>query len=450
MSSLDLLSGLLACPACEAPLVGKSCLTCRIDFADLAGFPWLFPDPRAALSDWRGRLHHLLSHYRHEAQRHREAQARTTSGSTAWQRLEHMQLALEDQALRMAELLKPLGVAGRQEALPVQQALGQPLALSQGLSSYYANIHRDWYWGEVENAAALAIVTGSLPEGTRPERMLVLGAGAGRLAYDLHRSLEPALSVGLDFNPLLLLLAMRASQGRETELYEFPIAPKSASTAAVLRKLAAPAAVENLVWVGGDAHAPPFLPGSFDLVVTPWFVDVSGVAAQRVMARVNRLLKPGGLWVNHGSLVFNNLPLEQCPDREELLQALPSAGFEQVSKREDEIPYLASPASCHARQESVLTFCARKVADVPVMAAPALPDWLLNDQLPVPLLPEIRNQALVTRVHAFLLAMINGERSLREMAALMEEQRLMPAEDARIAMQGFLRRLLEQKDERAL
>jgi hypothetical protein len=97
--------------------------------------------------------------------------------------------------------------------------------------------------------------------------------------------------------------------------------------------------------------------------------------------------------------------------------------------------------------ESVITFCARKERSV---AAPAagreLPPWIDRTDLAVPALPAFRAQALSTRVYAFLLAMIDGERSIRDMARLMEQQKLMPAEDALPAIRGFLARALRDPD----
>ena len=100
--------------------------------------------------------------------------------------------------------------------------------------------------------------------------MLVLGAGAGRLAYDLHQALKPPLTVALDFNPLFLLAASRILAGPPLELYEFPIAPRSIADHAVLRRHEAPAPpAAGFELVLADASSPPFLPGRFDLVLTP-------------------------------------------------------------------------------------------------------------------------------------------------------------------------------------
>jgi uncharacterized protein YbaR (Trm112 family)/ubiquinone/menaquinone biosynthesis C-methylase UbiE len=450
MTQRPRLSDLLACPACGGRLTGSSCLNCRLDFPTVGDIPWMMPDPRAALLEWRGRLHYLLTHYASEAARQRAALDQAPEGSMKRRRLEHVATALDDQAVRIRELMTPLGIAGRNEAHAVHVALGTELPLNQGLSSYYTNLHRDWCWGEAENAAGLAAVMGALPAGQRPQRVLVLGAGAVRLAFDLHCALQPGLTVALDFNPLFLLAARRILAGESLELYEFPIAPRSIAEHAVLRRLKAPTSTPvGLELLLADASSPPFQPGQFDLVLTPWFIDVAAEPVTRQLRRINRLLAPGGLWVNHGSWAFANVGPGDALSLEELLDALPAAGFARPEVREAQLPYLSSPASRHARLEIVITFGAHKERDIEALApGGALPDWLQRNDLPVPALPQFRAQSLSTRVYAFLLAMIDGERTIRDMARLMEQQKLMTAADAEPAIRRFLTRALEQSDQR--
>jgi hypothetical protein len=450
MAAPSPLAELLACPACGSGLTGLSCLSCRVDFPSLAGIPWLMPEPRAALIEWRGRLHHLLTHYAAEAARQRAALSQAPPGSLLRGRLERVAAAHDDQAARIRELLQPLGVERRNEAHAVHVALGTELPLTQGLSTYYANLHRDWCWGEAENAASLAAVLEALPADSRPQRVLVLGAGAARLACDLHANLKPELTVALDFNPLFLLAAARIASGAALELYEFPIAPRSLADHALLRQLAAPAPIPpGLAFVLGDATAPPFKAGVFDLVLTPWIIDVLGEPMDRQLRRINALLAAGGVWINHGSLAFADAEPAESLSLEELLEMLPAAGFGRTTAREARMPYLSSPASRHARQESVITFCARKEREMPAPErGRELPEWLRRSDLPVPPLPQFRAQALSSRVYAFLLAMIDGERSIRDMARLMEQQQLMKAEDAEPAIRRFLARALDDPGRR--
>jgi SAM-dependent methyltransferase len=450
MSIPAALAELLACPSCGTRLAGNGCLACRVDFPEIGGIPWLMPEPRFALSEWRGRLHHLLTHYATESQRQRAALDGLPPASLSRRRIEHVASALDDQAVRIRALMQPLGVDRRSEAHAVHVALGTELPLNQGLSTYYPNLHRDWCWGDVENRASLLAVQSCLPTGVKPQRILVIGAGAGRLAYDLHQALRPVLTVACDFNPLFLLAAARILAGEALELYEFPIAPRSIADHAVLRRHQAPELpAPGLALVLADASAPPFLPGRFDAVLTPWFIDVAGEPVSRLLPRINALLAPGGLWIHHGSLTFADAAPAEAPSVEELLEALPAHGFEPTEAREEPQPYLGSPASRHARLEGVVTFAARKARDAPPPApGRELPEWIQHTDLAVPALPQFRAQALSTRVYAFLLAMIDGERSIRDMARLMEQQKLMPADDAVPAIRRFLSRAHQEPDRR--
>jgi SAM-dependent methyltransferase len=379
----------------------------------------------------------------------RSTLARSELPAGTRRRLELVAKANEDQVQRLKSLLAPLGLEESITAEATHRGLGTRLPTEQGLTNYYVNLHRDWSWGDDENQAAIQEIRGLLGGGLRGlGRTLVQGAGAGRLAYDLHAAGDAPLTVATDFNPLLLFAARELFAGRSVELYEFPIAPRRIEDHAVLRKLSAPGpAREGLALVAADALHAPFADGAFDTVVTPWFIDIIGEPFARVAARINLLLKPGGRWINFGSLAFSRAAHAERVSLEEVVELLPQAGFDDFTAHEGSMPYMRSPASRHARIESTVTWVARKVA------APAesprtrvLPAWLLAPEMPVPRTPAIEMQAVASRVHAFLLALINGERSMRDMARMLVEQRLMSAPDAEHAVRVFLARLHEETE----
>jgi hypothetical protein len=81
---------------------------------------------------------------------------------------------------------------------------------------------------------------------------------------------------------------------------------------------------------------------------------------------------------------------------------------------------------------------ARKGADgTKVPRHQALPDWLVRGTDPVPLDDAFRSQTAATRVHAFLMSMIDGRRSIKDMAQLLIEQRLMTAAEAEPTLRSF-------------
>jgi hypothetical protein len=51
---------------------------------------------------------------------------------------------------------------------------------------------------------------------------------------------------------------------------------------------------------------------------------------------------------------------------------------------------------------------------------------------------------MTTRMHAFIMSLIDGKRSLKDMARVMEEQRLMPRQEAESALRGFLVKMYDE------
>ena len=159
------------------------------------------------------------------------------------------------------------------------------------------------------------------------------------------------------------------------------------------------------------------------------------------------MLKFGGRWINTGSIAFSRAAHADRISLEEALEILAQSGFSGVQVRETTLPYMRSPASRHSRQENVVTWVAGKVA--PAAQIPqgrVLPDWLLQPDLPVPRTRALEMQAISSRIHAFLLALINGERSTRDMARMIVEQRLMAADEAEAQVRIFLTRLHEDSE----
>jgi hypothetical protein len=443
MPSPNRLADLLACPRCDRPLEGVGegwrCGGCHVGFPSLGTLPWLFAEPNASLDEWRGRVDFSLRRLQREREQLEQALSGDALRDSTRARLTSLARATADHVERLRALLSPLMIGERASTYETYLALRTRLPPDQGLTTYYANVHRDWCWGDAENDASAEILAAAL--GARAAgNVAVLGAGAGRLAYDFHTRTTATATVALDFNPLLLLVAERVARGETLELHEFPLAPRSVAEQAVLRKLAAPTAARaGLHYVLGDVHRPPLRHEAFDTVVTPWLVDILPERFDSLCARVNALLAPGGQWLNFGSLSFHDADPAARYGLEECLAALADAGFDDVTTDEREISYLSSPASRHSRRERVVSWRATKRRAA--RKAPryhALPDWLVRGTEPVPLSDSFRSQATATRIHAFLMSLIDGRRSIKDMAKLVVEQRLMTAAEAEPAIRSFL------------
>ena len=194
----------------------------------------------------------------------------------------------------------------------------------------------------------------------------------------------------------------------------------------------------------------PFAPGQFDLVVTPWLIDIITEDLAVFAARINRLLKDNGRWVNFGSLAFADPSRARRYSPEETRAIVGESGFSDPYVSQATIPYMCSPASRHGRQERVFSFCAYKERDTGSLPRhKALPDWLVTGKEPVPLLQSFRTQAVTTQIYAFIMSLIDGKRSIEDMAILLEEQRLMNRAEAVPAVRGFLTKMFDDANQQA-
>ena len=450
------LIALLACPRCDkAPLEASDdqfhCKACKVDFPSIDGIPWMFAEPQAALGEWRGRLQFALQQLSHEIAGLEQELKSNEMAALARRRVERYKKCVESHRRKLQKLLRPVELQSLQGNFESYLALRTRLPSDQGLNTYYANIHRDWAWGDEENEASLKQIQAVLHDHADLGDVLVLGAGAGRLAYDVHTTTECKSTVALDFNPLLLLVAKAVTQGNKLNLYEFPIAPLALEDDAVLRKLAAPAAAgDNFHVVLGDALRPPFPEKIFDTVITPWLIDIISEDLPVLAARVNRLLKKDGRWVNFGSLAFSSPRKAECYSPEEVKAIVAENGFSDPYVSQATIPYMCSPASRHGRQERVFTFSAYKERNASKPERhKALPDWIVTGNDPVPLSPSFRQQAMTTQIYSFIMSLIDGKRSIKDMAAVLESQKLMTKTEAEPAIRSFLTKMYDDSQKQA-
>jgi uncharacterized protein YbaR (Trm112 family) len=444
----DLLDEQLACPRCDkTPLTPGTgayrCDACKVDFPAIDGIPWMFAEPDASLGEWRGRLHYALQQLSHDAARADEELKDKDLRPLTRRRIERYRKALESHRRALQKLLKPIDVQSALGSRDTYLALRTRLPSDQGLNTYYANVHRDWSWGDEENEASLKQVRSVINDSAELGKVLVLGAGAGRLAYDLHMQLDCAATVAMDFNPLLMLIAKAVTAGERLKLHEFPIAPRSLEDDAVLRTLEAPeVARDGFHLVLGDALRPPFAAGSFDTVLTPWLIDIVTEDLPVFAARINRLLAEDGRWINFGSLAFSDPARARQYSPEETKAIVAEAGFSDPYVSEATIPYMCSPSSRHGRRERVFTFAAYKERDAEQPARHrALPDWIVTGEQPVPLTPSFRSQAMTTQIYSFMMSLIDGRRSIKDMAVILEKQKLMTREEAEPAIRSFLTKM---------
>jgi hypothetical protein len=424
----------------------------------IGGVPWLYADPDAALFQWRLNIsHHKAFMQSEEAALLSAWDALPKSRKLARQRLKALLDARRHDTVVIKELMRPL-MESSSGVLDALGLLAEKIPVTQSLTGYYANIHRDWSWDDLvdpscnENKRALQLVVESAtPLLTGRPFTGILGAGACRLAFDIHMTGAPLETMALDINPLLFAVAKRVVQGENLNLTEYPVAPKTLADGALRRVLKAPQPVgPGFSFVHADALNPPLKPGSLDWLVTPWFIDILPHDPAQVLAVINGLLPMGGLWTNFGTVVFHAHDIAARWSVDELLEGIRESGFSlDQPPRFEPIRYLCSPASLHGREEVVLCFTARKVAESRFRqrTRPSfVPEWARQHELPVPMLASFSEFFTKHRTYAQIASLVDGKRSVVQIAQIMCGMFGMTQQDA---IQSFLKVMLTVYEQQA-
>ena len=233
MTAADALRELLACPRCDAPLADAGaawrCAGCDVDFPRVAGIPWLFAEPNAALGEWRGRLHFSLQRLERERQQLAAALASATLRPATRARLESLERATRDHGERLRALLAPLELEQHSASYETYLALRTRLPAGSGPHDLLREHPSRLVLGR---CGERRVVRRRSPRALRRQRRRAAcscsapaPAGSPTTCTCERR---PSLTVALDFNPLLFDRRRHASRAaRRIELYEFPIAPRA-------------------------------------------------------------------------------------------------------------------------------------------------------------------------------------------------------------------------------
>ena len=291
-------------------------------------------------------------------------------------------------------------------------------------------LYRDWGWppeADGENEQALCMVEDMLGD-TEPGRTLVMGAGACRLAYDIHQRHPDAEIMVMDLDPVLFAAAHAVTHGESLTIREANLEMGDVSQAVKEWSLAAPRGPVDdtrFHFLIADAVDPPVHPGTFDTVLTPWFIDQGPEDVRDLISTLHRMLKPGGRWVNLGPLKYDlDVPVSRRFAREELFGLAELAGFRVGPSRSATVPYLVSRLNGRGKVEWVLAFSATQLEAPAQGSHPHTdpPSWLVFRHLPI---PTFEGQALFwseASMIRMVVSSIDGRRTLDDIARLVAER----------------------------
>jgi hypothetical protein len=178
-------------------------------------------------------------------------------------------------------------------------------------------------------------------------------------------------------------------------------------------------------------------------VITAWFIDAVDEDLQSLAPRINRVLRPGGLWVNVGPLRWKQ-PLARAYSIEEVHEIVELTSFELIARQRAELPYFAGPLGGTHALETVFGFAARRTGDAPAFEpVDERPPWLVNPQLAVSATPSMVRRQHAAVLTAAILSLVDGSRSLSEMTEMAAAKwNLDPAE-----VEPQLRAFFDEKNE---
>lgn len=362
----------VVCPRCAARLGPapeawrRPCGTCGATFPVLEGVPCLFADAEAWLVAWRRQLATFDAEVRRSVALLADARARPDLLPATERRLRTFEEASAALLGEVRGLLDPWLAGGAPVTPDEREAIVGREREARPLTHYLDLVYRDWAWEEGANGevalglSELDAVAGQGPLG----RVLVLGAGACRLAYELHRARRPTETFALDVDVLLTAAARRILSGETLVLTEAPTEANDLDALAIRHELTAPAGpltdgTFHLVLANG--LEPPFEEASFDTVITPWFIDVASTDLRSLLVTIRRLLAPRGRWLNVGPLVYaHRVPFENRFTAQEVVELARAAGFDVGPPRLATVPYALSPLNGRGRLERTLAFAATK------------------------------------------------------------------------------------------
>ncbi|TQV86567.1 hypothetical protein [Aliikangiella coralliicola] len=440
------LLAVLSCPQSALPLTLKDKQLVTVDeqihYPIINQIPWLLRNPLHSMVDWSVKLNHFNQVLSDEIRQLNNEIKKAPKPTLA-----RLQLLLKGkQAFQqsVSHLVSPI-LKAKVSSKPVYDALSDRAPHTQNLLSYESNLYRDWVWGEEENQITADILLEHTKD-ISTDSLLVLGAGSCRLAYDLHQAIAPKMTVANDINPLLLFAAHQLFSGRSLPIYEFPVHPRNAQSVAIEHKISPLKSwPDNFYMLFSDAATPALKKSAFELVVTPWLIDIQPFELVTFMRAINHYLPIGAHWLNFGSLVFNQKRDSFCYAIDEVKEMAAQAGFEIADITEHEIPYLKSPYSAGYRVERVWCWRAVKTQEVKAQTnLQNLPDWIVDISKTIPLTREIKSFSFNHSLYAELTALIDGKKSIHQIAKKVAREKSMDENEAISMVKNFYLKIVQQ------
>ncbi|MEA3278138.1 MAG: methyltransferase domain-containing protein [Pseudomonadota bacterium] len=295
-----------------------------------------------------------LQHHRYLRRQEERIAALKAAGNESPERLEVLSLiakGLDENNKVIESACNEL--SGHISIADLVQAVNAPQFI--GYTSIFEYLERDWCWlpaGEKE----LSTIRDALFEQTDhyspdDKNVLVLGAGTGRIAWDLLDRFERVYALDI---------SLTMAQCLHNVLNE-GVTFRSVNTSSISRSMdmvktrkaravppGSPGACDEqvrrrLAYLVGDACRAPFAERSISVIVSAYFTDV--MPLRQYFEEIRRVLKPRGLFLHFGPLEYHFDDISQHLSAEQVRQLFEENGFEVYADEYTANKHLSSEGS---------------------------------------------------------------------------------------------------------
>ncbi|WP_339922866.1 methyltransferase domain-containing protein [uncultured Cyclobacterium sp.] len=365
----------LICPNCGNSLDSEasidasyvSCNNCKSRFPLIKGrIPFLFPQPEKVLGQFSNYYQHYIDKERKRIAEF-ESQGREITDRRPFYDL--LVKGLNHNLKVIEEVQSSLHSFLPKESIDFESI--EKMAYTTDLSY----LLRDWSGEEVHEQEVSKIVD-SIGDMLSPyyqshDRMLVLGAGMGRIAVEVGKNFKEVLA--LDNSPTMAICFERLLDS-SIDFYDVQlkraftisemVQEKNASLLNRDKDLLISAQKTN--YILGNALNMPIQDKSIEVVLSAYFTDVFPL--DLLLDEVNRVLKPGGLFLHFGPLEYHFPDESSMYAAEEFKAIFEQKGFEWVNESTLENTNFSRPGSMLQQSYMNWQFLARKINKGPVEA----------------------------------------------------------------------------------
>lgn len=363
----------LCCPVGKTPLTfaspaGDSLAStqCGTAYPVIGGVPVLVPEPGSYLC--RTGLE-LEAHNQRRAQHLRTLDAFLSQDSFRTPMLRALRAALQKNvALTIAQRD---AVAARLDARTVLAhvaAQGVKLADPLQTPAFYGPdllgfVRADWS-DEPQAAEQRTAVMNRLRDNIKAycqgrDSALAVGGGAGRYAHELAASFDHTFGADLNFTYVDIYHRLRHGPLELADIF-YPMIASDAVADDFVAALPGGQFPGNLAYFVADALQLPVRDGSQDAVVSVYFSDC--VPIMRLLGEVRRVLKPSGVFVSLGPLLYHSVDETAWFTPSETVEIARQLGFTLEHDEWTQLRYWSSPGRASETTHRIWNYVLRRAA----------------------------------------------------------------------------------------